>query len=181
MIQVHETSLQGARLFVPDVFEDHRGTFQELYSQRKYEALGLTDEFVQESFSTSARGVLRGLHGDPQMAKLVQCVRGRIWDCIVDLRDTSPTRGKWFGAYLTEANRKQLYVPRGFAHGFLAITDAIVTYKQSSHYDPTTEFCVRWSDPSIGIKWPGNPKFPILSEKDATAPFLGAAKQGEAA
>jgi dTDP-4-dehydrorhamnose 3,5-epimerase len=171
-IEVRATRLADARLFVPEVFEDDRGFFKETYSTKKYEALGLTDEFVQDSVSFSTRGVIRGLHGDPQMSKLVQCLRGRIWDVIVDLREGSPTYRQWQGFILSEHNHVQLYVPRGFAHGFLALSDDVVfAYKHGALHDPRREFCVRWNDPAIGVAWPlaGEPR---LSEKDRNAQLL---------
>ncbi len=161
------TIFEDARVYTPGVFEDHRGTFSETYSQHEYAAWGLQDMFVQDNVSTSAQGVLRGLHGDKRMSKLVQCLKGRIFDVIVDMREDAPTFLKWQGFYLTDANRKQVYVPKGFAHGFLALTDAIVSYKQSAHHDSATEFTVKWDDASIGIEWPGTPK--MLSKKDANA------------
>jgi dTDP-4-dehydrorhamnose 3,5-epimerase len=171
-IHVEPTNFHEARLLLPIVYDDHRGTFQETYSEKKYEALGLKDVFVQDSLSVSARNVLRGLHGDTNMSKLVTCVRGRIWDCIVDFRPSSPTYLHWQGFYLTDANHHQLYVPHGFGHGFFALTDVIVAYKQSAHHNPASEFCIRWNDPAIGIRWPGNPRYPIISDKDANAPLI---------
>jgi dTDP-4-dehydrorhamnose 3,5-epimerase len=171
-IEVRTTRFADALLFVPDVFEDDRGFFKETYSTRKYHALGLNDEFVQDSVSFSTRDVIRGLHGDPQMSKLVQCLRGRIWDVIVDMREDSPTYRRWQGFILSEHNHVQLYVPRGFAHGFLALSDDVVfAYKHGALHDPAREFCVRWNDPKIGVAWPlaGEPR---LSEKDRNAALL---------
>jgi len=171
MLQVQETSLKEARLFFPDVHDDHRGFFKETYSKDKYEKLGLCDTFVQDSVSFSSRNVLRGLHGDYDMSKLVQCLRGRIYDVIVDRNMGSPTENKWEAFVLTESNHKQLYVPSGFAHGFVALTDdVIVSYKQSAPHNPSTEFQIRWDDPAIGIVWPCDPVY--LSKKDAEAPLL---------
>ena len=165
MIHVEETIFKDARVFTPVVFDDHRGTFSETYSQRKYAEVGLDDAFVQDNISTSNQGVLRGLHGDKRMSKLVSCLKGRIFDVIVDLNEGSPTFRKWQGFYLTDANRRQVYVPKGFAHGFLALTDVIVSYKQSEHHSPVTEFTVFYGDPRIGIKWPFLPT--MISDKDA--------------
>lgn len=171
MIQVQETSLEGVRVFIPDVFEDHRGVFQETYSQGKYEALGLTDEFVQDSCSVSAYGTLRGLHGDPKMSKLITCVRGRIYDVVADVREDSPTYLKWEAFVLSERNYKQVYVPRGCVHGFIALSDdSIITYKQSALYDPAREFGVRYDDPTLSIEWPIDAV--LVSRKDAEAPYL---------
>ena len=117
-LQARPTTLNDARLFVPDVYEDDRGFFKETYSTRKYHELGLLDEFVQDSLSHSSRDVIRGLHGDRRMSKLVQCLHGRVWDVIVDLRADSPTYRRWQGFILTEHNHLQLYVPRGSSTGF---------------------------------------------------------------
>jgi dTDP-4-dehydrorhamnose 3,5-epimerase len=171
-IRAIETELPGAHLFVPDVFEDERGFFKETFSLRKYRALGLEDEFVQDSVSFSARNVLRGLHGDRSMSKLVQVLRGSIWDVIVDVRPGSPTYAKWQGFDLSERNHMQLYIPKGFLHGFVALTDDVVfSYKHGSYYDPSAEFAVRWDDPDLAIAWPldGEPR---ISPKDlANPPF----------
>lgn len=171
-LQVNETNLRDARLFVPDVFKDDRGFFKETYSTVKYRALGLTDEFVQDSVSFSAKNVLRGLHCDPAMSKLVQVLRGEIWDVIVDLRKGSPTYRQWQGFSLSEHNHTQLYIPAGFLHGFLAQTDDVVfAYKHSALYDPKREFSVRWNDPTLAIAWPltGEPR---VSARDQAAPLL---------
>jgi dTDP-4-dehydrorhamnose 3,5-epimerase len=170
-LQVHQTKLRDARLFVPDVFEDDRGFFKETYSTAKYRALGLSDEFVQDSVSYSAKNVLRGLHGDPAMSKLVQVLRGEIWDVIVDLRKDSPTYRIWQAFTLSEHNHIQLYIPAGFVHGFLALTDVVFAYKHSALYDPKREFSVRWNDPTLAIAWPLSGD-PIVSARDQAAPLL---------
>lgn len=155
MITVRETKFPQAKLYVPDVFEDDRGFFKETYSRDKYAALGMTDEWVQDSLSWSTKNVIRGLHYDHRMAKFVQCLRGRIYDVIVDARTDSPTYKQWQGFYLSEGNHAQLYVPRGFAHGFLALADEVVVhYKQSAHFDPSQEHAISWNDPSVGVDWP---------------------------
>ena len=164
-----ETTLSDARLFFPDVFEDDRGFFKETYSTAKYQALGLNDTFVQDSVSVSSKNVIRGLHGDPEMSKLVTILRGKIWDVIVDVRKTSPTYCKWEGFYLSEHNHVQLYIPKGFAHGFLALTDDVVfSYKHGALHDPEREFGYRWNDPAFAIVWPlvGEPR---ISAKDQAA------------
>jgi dTDP-4-dehydrorhamnose 3,5-epimerase len=154
-IRVVEIELAEARLFVPDVFNDDRGYFKETYSRRRYKELGLDDEFVQDSISLSFRNVVRGLHGDREMSKLVQVLKGRAWDVIVDARRDSSTFGKWHGFELSEDNHVQLYVPKGFLHGFLALTDGVLfSYKQSAHYEPAREFAARWDDPTLAIAWP---------------------------
>jgi dTDP-4-dehydrorhamnose 3,5-epimerase len=167
VIQVLPTSFEDAKVYVPDVFPDRRGYFKETYSRDKYAALGMRDAWVQDSVSRSGRGVLRGMHVDQRMAKLVQALKGAIYDVIVDLREGSPTYKRWEGFELSEDNHRQLYVPAGFAHGFLARSDeAVVMYKMSAHYDPAFEGGIRWNDPSVGIVWPLDGQ-PILSAKDA--------------
>lgn len=171
-LQVRDTKLKDARIFVPDVFEDDRGFFKETYSTEKYRALGLHDDFVQDSVSFSSKNVIRGLHGDPKMSKLVQILRGKIYDVIVDLREGSPTYRRWEGFYLSEHNHTQLYIPAGFAHGFLALTDDVIfSYKHGAIYDAGREFGVRWDDPILAIAWPlvGEPR---VSAKDQAAPLL---------
>jgi dTDP-4-dehydrorhamnose 3,5-epimerase len=171
-LQVRETQLAGAKLFVPDVWEDDRGFFKEVYATSKYQALGLTDTFVQDSVSFSTKNVIRGLHGDPAMSKLVTVLRGKIWDAIADVRPGSATYGKWQGFYLNEHNHVQLYIPPGFAHGFIALTDDVVfSYKHGALYDAAREFSIRWNDPTLAIDWPlaGPPR---ISAKDQAAPFF---------
>jgi dTDP-4-dehydrorhamnose 3,5-epimerase len=154
-IQVTETKLDGVRLFRPEVFEDDRGFFKETYSKNKYTELGITDDFVQDSVSFSSRNVIRGLHGDPEMSKLIQVLRGRVFDVIVDLRRSSPTFRKWQGFYLSEHNHAQLYVPKCCLHGFMALTDDVVfSYKHGAHYDPGREVGVLWNEPTLGVAWP---------------------------
>jgi dTDP-4-dehydrorhamnose 3,5-epimerase len=169
-IRAIETQLAGARLFVPEVFEDDRGFFKETFSLQKYRALGLEDEFVQDSVSVSSRNVIRGLHGDPRMSKLVQVLRGSIWDVIVDARRDSATYGKWQGFILSEHNHLQLYIPKGFLHGFIALADDVLfSYKHGAYYDPSAEIAARWDDPDLAIAWPlvGEPR---ISAKDRRNP-----------
>jgi dTDP-4-dehydrorhamnose 3,5-epimerase len=172
-IEVLPTDFVEARIFVPEVFGDDRGFFKETYSSAKYGALGLSDQFVQDSVSFSKRNVLRGLHYDMRMSKLVQVLRGRVFDVIVDLRDASPTRLRWQGFDLSAESHRQLYVPAGFGHGFLALSDDVVfSYKQGAAFDPVHERSVRWNDPALAIAWPLAGE-PILSAKDRAAPTLG--------
>jgi dTDP-4-dehydrorhamnose 3,5-epimerase len=169
MIQVRATDFDEAKIFIPDVFEDARGYFKETFSTDKYAALGLHDVWLQDSVSRSKRNVIRGMHYDHRMAKLVQVLRGRIFDVIVDVREGSSTYRRWQGFDLTEDNHHQLYVPRGFAHGFLALADdVIVHYKMTALYDPKSEGVLSWRDPRVGIAWPLRGE-PILSPKDAAA------------
>jgi dTDP-4-dehydrorhamnose 3,5-epimerase len=168
MIQVIETDFPEARIFVPDVFPDQRGYFKETFSRDKYAALGLHEEWLQDSVSRSRRHALRGMHYDLRIAKLVQCLQGRIFDVIVDVREGSPTYHRWQGFELNAGNHHQLYVPRGFAHGFLALGDCLVHYKQTAAFDPAHEGVLSWKDASVGIRWPLVAE-PILSAKDANA------------
>jgi len=170
-IQVFDTIFDDAKLFVPDVFEDDRGFFKETWSAPKYAAVGLGVTWAQDSVSWSSRGVIRGVHYDFRMAKLVQCLHGRIWDAIVDLRRESPTYLRWQGFVLTASNHRQVYVPAGFGHGFLALEDDVVVhYKNSVPYDPAQEGAVSWRNPRIGIMWPVRGE-PHLSPKDAAVPL----------
>ncbi|MBC5811533.1 MAG: dTDP-4-dehydrorhamnose 3,5-epimerase [Candidatus Eremiobacteraeota bacterium] len=172
-IQRLATDFADAAIFIPEVFEDERGFFKETYSTAKYRALGLTDEFVQDSVSFSNKNVLRGLHFDRRMSKFVQVLRGTIFDVIADIRPGSLTFGHWQGFELSESSHRQLYIPPGFAHGFLTLTgDVIFSYKHGALYDPQFDGAVRWNDPTLAVTWPltGEPR---LSAKDRGAPLLG--------
>ena len=172
-LHVRETTLADARAFVPDVFEDDRGFFKETYHAERYRAAGLTDEFVQDSVSVSSRNVLRGLHCDPEMSKFVQVLHGKIWDVIVDARPDSPTYRKWQGFYLSEHNHVQLYIPPGFLHGFIALSDDVIfSYKHGALYDPKREFAVRWDDPTLAIAWPIAGPVRISAKDQAAKAFL---------
>lgn len=167
------TSISGAMHLVPAVWPDERGAFFESYARSRYYAAGITEEFVQDNTSYSVRGVLRGLHGDPRMSKLVQAVRGEIFDVVVDARAASPTFGRWESFVLSEENHAQIYIPAGCLHGFLALTDAIVCYKQSAEYAPQKEIGVRWDDPDLAISWPDLGSPPIVSAKDRSNKLFG--------
>lgn len=172
-MEVEELPLTGALLLTPQIFIDERGYFIETYSRERYHACGITDSFVQDNISLSHRDVLRGLHGDPRMAKLVGVLRGSVFDVIVDARSASPTYGRWWGATLTAAAGRQVYVPRGFLHGYLALEDeTIFAYKQSVAYDPAAEIAIAWNDADVGVAWPLEDRRPILSRRDATNPTL---------
>ncbi|MDA1024738.1 MAG: dTDP-4-dehydrorhamnose 3,5-epimerase [bacterium] len=165
-----ETTLAGAYIIEPDVYGDDRGFFYESYNAEKFAAIGINDVFVQDNHSRSQRGVLRGLHYQlppKPMAKLVRATGGKIWDCIVDLRKESPTFMKWEGFELSEENKRMLYVPAGFGHGFYALTDCEVLYKTSNTYDNELDGNVRYDDPAFGIDWPIEP---MLSGRDEVAP-----------
>ena len=163
-------------VFNPKRHGDHRGFFAETYSRRKYSEFGIDVEFVQDNHSLSRDvGTLRGLHfqAPPHaQAKLVRCGRGAIFDVAVDIRLGSPTYGKWQGYELTAEDGQQLYIPVGFAHGFVTLEpDSEIVYKCSDYYAPETEGAILWNDPDIGIEWPTDTD-PILSSKDAVAPLL---------
>jgi dTDP-4-dehydrorhamnose 3,5-epimerase len=172
--------MEGPLLITPQVFGDGRGFFYESWNQRSFDAaLGTATTFVQDNHSRSSRGVLHGLHyqlePEPQ-AKLVRCPLGAIFDVAVDLRRSSPTFGQWVGAELSAANQRQLWVPLGFAHGFLALSEgADVLYKASGFWSKTCERSLRWNEPQIAIAWPFDRlgvAEPLLVTKDATAPTL---------
>ena len=173
--------LTGVLLIEPNVFEDDRGFFFESFNQMIFEDLvGRPASFVQDNHSRSAKGVLRGLHYQlPPSAqgKLMRVTRGAVFDVVVDIRHTSPRFGDWVGYELSEDNFRQLWVPEGFAHGFLALTHfAEVQYKTTAYYEPDRERAIRWDDPAIGIEWPLEGITPIVSTKDAAAPNLSDAE-----
>lgn len=167
-------------LLEPRVFEDERGFFFESFNQQAFErACGHAQIFVQDNHSRSSRGVLRGLHYQlPPKAqgKLVRVVYGQVFDVAVDIRRGSPTYGNWVGERLSAENKRQIWIPEGFAHGFLTLSDAAeVIYKTTEFYTQELERCIRWDDPVIGIEWPVTPSVPSLSPKDAeAAPFVDA-------
>ena len=170
MLTTQSTTFPEATVFVPDVHADERGFFKEVWSRPKYAQAfpGIPLVWDQDSFSRSARNVLRGMHYDFRMAKLVQCLNGEIYDCIVDLRRDSPTYLQWEGFTLSAENHRQLLVPAGFGHGFLARSDEVlVHYKNSVPFDGASEGAVSWRNPRIGIVWPLGGEEPILSAKDA--------------
>lgn len=173
-LRVNQTSLPGVVTIEMDYFQDNRGFFIEPWHQRDFAAAGLDLTFVQEGHSRSSRGVLRGLHYQNMtapMGKLVRCTVGEIFDVAVDLRVGSPTFGKWTAVELTADNKRQIYVPPGFAHGFQALTEAVeVQYKQTGFYTPSAEGTVAWNDPEIAVEWPLAD--PILSSRDLTGPSL---------
>ena len=149
----------------------------ETYSLDRYRQCGVEETFVQDNLSLSRRNVLRGLHGDARMAKLVWVQRGSIFDVIVDLRTPSPTYRRWYGTPLHAQDGRQIYVPKGFLHGFLTLEDeTLVAYKQSATYDPAVELAVAWDDPDIGIEWPLDGERPLLSARDAASPPLRSAR-----
>ena len=167
--------IQGLFEIQPKVFGDSRGYFFECYSQRDYENAGIDARFVQDNQSLSVKGVLRGLHFQithPQ-CKLVRAIEGEVFDAVVDLRPASPTRGKWHCVVLSGERQNQLYIPGGFAHGFLVLSEtAVFAYKCTDFYHPEDEGGIIWNDPDIGIQWPELGMDYILSDKDKKLPPL---------
>jgi len=170
-MKVIKTKLEGAIIIEPKVFGDHRGFFMETYQKERYQEAGIPLEFVQDNHSRSTRGVLRGLHFQktkPQ-GKLVRVVSGEVFDVAVDIRKDSPTYGQWEGVLLSEDNKRQFYVPPGFAHGFVVLSEtADFEYKCTDYYDPADEGSLLWNDPDLAIEWPIEDV--QLSEKDQHAP-----------
>ena len=168
-MKIIETSLPGVLLLEPKVFGDSRGFFLESFHQERYEQAGISLPFVQDNHSRSRKGVLRGLHFQlhhPQ-GKLVRVISGSVFDVAVDLRRSEPTFGKWVGVMLSEENRKQLWIPPGFGHAFLVLSDsADFLYKTTDFYAAEHERCIKWNDPDLGISWPVEIETPILSDKD---------------
>ena len=169
-IKVTKAPIEGLYVIEPTVFGDNRGYFVETYNQQDMHEAGLDMVFVQDNQSMSTKGVLRGLHFQKQFpqGKLVRVIRGRVFDVAVDLRAHSATYGKWYGVELTEENKKQFYIPEGFAHGFLVLSDeAEFAYKCTDFYHPGDEGGLLWSDPEIGVDWPIEPGMElIISDKD---------------
>jgi dTDP-4-dehydrorhamnose 3,5-epimerase len=169
------TSLPGLVLVELQAFGDVRGFFFESYRRAGHAALGIDGTFVQDNFSHSKRGTLRGLHYQlrhPQ-GKLVHVTRGEVFDVAADIRVGSPTFGHWFGTVLSEENHRQLWIPEGFAHGFVVVSDtADVVYKVTAEYDPEDDRAIAWNDPTLAIAWPAVGEAPLLSRKDAAAPAL---------
>lgn len=177
-MNVVASELPGVMVLEPKVFGDARGFFLESYNRRAFAQAGITAEFVQDNHSRSARNALRGLHyqlRQPQ-GKLVRVVAGEIFDVAVDLRRSSPAFGRWTGFHLSAENKRMLWIPPGFAHGFLALSEpADVLYKATDFYAPEDERCVAWDDPAIGIRWPLQGA-PLISAKDAAGLALHAAE-----
>jgi len=166
-MKIITTSIEGILIIEPKTFKDNRGFFMETYNQQRYNASGINTTFVQDNLSYSLKNTLRGLHFQikhPQ-AKLIQVISGEIFDVAVDLRSGSATFGKWTGIHLSDENKRQMYIPKGFAHGFCVLSEfALFYYKCSDFYAPEDEGGLIWSDPDIGIEWPV--ENPIISEKD---------------
>ena len=175
-MRVIETDIEGVVIIEPDVFGDSRGYFFESYSQKKFDEQVRPVRFVQDNESKSKYGVLRGLHfqkGKNAQSKLVRVIKGRVLDVAVDIRKGSPTFGKYVAVELTEDNHRQLFVPRGFAHGFSVLSEEVIfQYKCDNLYAPESEGAIAWNDPDIGIDWQLPTEDVLLSAKDSTHPML---------
>jgi dTDP-4-dehydrorhamnose 3,5-epimerase len=172
-MQITQTSLPGVLIIEPRVFPDGRGFFFETYNRERYNEYGIDSEFMQDNLSYSIKGALRGLHYQypHSQAKLVQVLAGEAFDVAIDIRNGSPNFGRWVGVLLSSDNRKQLYIPKGFAHGFCVMSDSVLfTYKCDDYYAPDCEKGILWSDPSLAIEWPQSVQ--LLSEKDSNYPCL---------
>lgn len=178
-MQITPLSIPDVVLLTPRVFADERGFFFESFNQARFEdAIGRNVKFVQDNHSRSTQGVLRGLHYQIQQAqgKLVRVVEGAVFDVAVDLRKSSPTFGRWVGAELSAENKQQLWIPEGFAHGFIVLTEsAEFLYKTTDYYAPAHERCIIWNDPTLAIDWPASIT-PVLSAKDAAGNTLPTAE-----
>jgi dTDP-4-dehydrorhamnose 3,5-epimerase len=169
----HATTLKDAFLIDLETRGDARGVFARTFCAREFEKNGIPTRFVQQNMSRSSqKGTLRGMHrqiAPHEEGKLIRCLRGAIWDCIIDLRPDSPTYMKWEGFELSDANMRELYAPEGFAHGFITLTDDVeVSYLVTGYYEPTAERGIRFNDPAVGIEWPLQPV--VVSEKDMSWP-----------
>ena len=168
-MQIQTTAIPDVLIVEPTVFGDDRGFFYESFNKKRFaELTGVTREFIQDNHSKSAKGVLRGLHYQIQQpqGKLVRVTAGEVFDVVVDLRKSSPTFGKWVGIVLSAANKRQLWVPEGFAHGFVVTSDsAEFLYKTTDYYHPEFECSLRWNDPTVGVQWPTETT-PLLAAKD---------------
>lgn len=175
-------SIPDLILIEPEIFTDERGYFLESYQKRSFQEAGINDEFLQDNHSTSYQGVLRGLHyqiKQPQ-GKLIRVIAGEIFDVAVDIRRHSLTFGKWAGEYLSAKNKKMLWIPAGFAHGFYVTSpEAEVIYKTTDYYAPQWERTIAWNDPELNIAWPIKNSSPILSPKDASGKMLAEAETFE--
>ena len=179
-MNVIHTPLEGLLVLEPRVFGDDRGFFFESFNARRFaELTGVTSAFVQDNHSRSARGVLRGLHYQIQQAqgKLVRATAGAVFDVAVDIRKSSPTFGQWYGIELSAENKRQMWIPPGFAHGFVVTSDAAeFLYKTTDYWAPEHERSILWNDPAIGIQWPALDAAPLLSGKDQAALLLADAE-----
>jgi len=175
-MEYKETKIKGVFIIEPKVFQDARGYFMEAWKQQEFDEHVGPTVFIQDNESKSSYGVLRGLHyqkGDASQAKLVRVIKGKVLDVAVDIRKSSPTFGQHVMVELSEENKRQFFIPRGFAHGFLVLSDeAIFTYKVDNPYAPQCDAGIRWNDPDLGIEWPIDPAKVLTSEKDLKQPLL---------
>ena len=175
-MEYKETKIKGVFIIEPKVFQDARGYFMEAWKQQEFDEHVGPTVFIQDNESKSSYGVLRGLHyqkGDASQAKLVRVIKGKVLDVAVDIRKSSPTFGQHVMVELSEENKRQFFIPRGFAHGFLVLSDeAIFTYKVDNPYAPQADAGIRWNDPDLGIEWPIDPAKVQTSEKDLKQPLL---------
>lgn len=171
-----DTPLEGLRIFEPKIFRDDRGYFFESYNRQRFADAGIENRFVQDNQAASTRGVLRGMHlqrGDSAQAKLVRVISGEVYDVAVDLRNDSATYGQWFGIQLSGENQRQLFVPRGFAHGYVVTSaQAVFAYKCDNFYDPRAEGGLRYDDPTVGIDWPEVEGGYHIADRDLKWPLL---------
>lgn len=171
MIKVEETSIADVKIIHPLAFEDHRGEYVETYNKRDYNEAGITIDFVQDDFSMSTQHVLRGLHGDSKTWKLVSCPVGKYYLVVLDVREDSPTFGKWEAFTVSDKNRKQVLIPPGCGNGHLIMSEfAIFQYKQSEYYDPSSQFTIKYNDERYNIWWPV--KQPITSMRDELGHYV---------
>lgn len=172
----NKTEIEGVYIIEPRVFNDTRGYFFEAWKREEFKANVCDVEFIQDNESKSSYGVLRGLHyqkGDFSQAKLVRVIKGKVLDVAVDLRKSSPTFGKHVMVELSDENKRQFFIPRGFAHGFLVLSEeAVFTYKVDNPYAPQAEAGIRWNDPALGIQWPIDPNDVLTSDKDLKQPLF---------
>lgn len=177
-MEIEKTPIEGVLVIHPKVFGDERGFFMESYNRERYAEIGMTGNFVQDNITKSKRGVLRGLHfqtGEFAQGKLVQVIKGKVWDVAVDIRKESKTYGQWYGVELSGENHTQFWIPPGLAHGFVTLEDdTIFSYKCTALYAPEHEGGILWSDPTLNITWPIDVSEVIVSEKDARNPKLEA-------
>ena len=174
-MKITTTTIPDVLIIEPRVFQDERGFFLESYQKKQFKEAGIDADFVQDNHSKSCHGTLRGLHYQIQQSqgKLVRAIAGEIFDVVVDIRKYSPTFGQWVGDYLSAENKRMLWVPSGFAHGFFVTSqEAEVLYKASDYYAPQWERCIIWNDPAIGIHWPLQDESPILSTRDLKGVLL---------
>ncbi len=170
-MEVQKTKLDGVLLIKPDIFEDFRGTYTESFNKKLYAEHGIDIDFVCDDFSTSSKGVLRGLHGDDKTYKLISCGHGRFYFAVVNYDETSPQFGQWESFVLSDQNRWQVLVPPKFGNGHLALSESIMfCYKQSQYYDAKGQFSIRYDDPRFNIWWPN--KNPILSRRDDAGKYV---------